>query len=70
MVKIVQCKCDRRAMEEKRKQIDVWFKELLIGRDPVFQIHKEGRRNREVLTRRKGALVEVVRVGEVGGFHG
>lgn len=52
------------------KQIDVWFKELLRGRDPVFQVHKEGRRNWEVLPRRKGDWVEVVRVGEVGGFYG
>lgn len=29
---------------KKWKQIDVWFKELLIGRDPVFQVHMEGRR--------------------------
>lgn len=55
---------------KKLKQIDVWFKELLRGRDPVFQVHKEGRRNWEVLPRRKGDWVEVVRVGEVGGFYG
>lgn len=55
---------------KKLKQIDVCFKELLIGREPVFQVHKESRRNWEVLPRRKGDLVEAVRVGEVGGCYG
>lgn len=42
----------------------------MIGSDPVFQVHQEDRRNQEVLTRGKGSLVEVVRVGKGRGFSG
>lgn len=70
MDKVVQCRYGRGERGKKWNKIDLWFKEGLIARDPAFQIYKEGRRNREVLKRRKGSLVETVRVGEVGGLYG
>ena len=48
------------------KELKVWFRRPLIGSDPAFQIPKEGVRNWEVLSKRKGDLVEVVGVGKVG----
>lgn len=44
----------------------MWFRKPLIGSDPAFQIPKEGGRNWEVLSKKKGDLVGVVGVGEVG----
>lgn len=67
--KVVQCRYGRGQRGKKWNKIDLWFN-FVVERDPAFQIHKEGRRNREVLTRRKESLVEIVRVGEVGGFYG
>ena len=50
---------------KKWKETEAWFKDLLLGNYPVFQVPKESGRNLEVLTRWKRGLVEVVRVGEV-----
>lgn len=72
MDKVVPCSYGRGERGKKWNKIDLWFKEGLIEKekDTAFQRYKEGRRNREVLKLRKGSLVEIVRVGDVGGFYG
>ena len=63
---MVQCRCSRGVIEKETEGVQVWFKKLRVGSDSAFHIPKEGGGNWEVLPRRTGDLVEVVRVIKVG----